>query len=222
VQKKFRLTVLRWVAIAQVAMALFIFGCKGHDVHTKGVYVLVDASTANADWLRRARLAINTLLGNLGAEDTLAVARVDSPVLGKKHVPTVVQFAQRPSVMTAQKRMFQKQISTIAPSPTDDRQVDLTAGLLQAAQFLNQLQSTQKIVLIASSLNHVGHEEDQKAMFFRLDGITIFAPDLTRQAASLLEANEYRQQLDRLQALIESSGGSLRVINDLARFDLAD
>ena len=218
-QENVRLIFSSMIVAVLMGMAFFTIACTRHESHPKGVYALVETSTADADRWEMMQSALNRLLKNLKPEDILAVASIDSTRFGRKHTPKTVIFDQRPSVMTAQKREFQNHFDTLNASGKPGSQPDIIGGLLQAVQFLNQAQRTQKIVLMVFSPNTVVPLDDLNEQFLRLEGIQVIVLDLTRQAQTTADPEQYQQRMDHWQRLIESGGGSWQVISDLEQLD---
>jgi hypothetical protein len=219
VRENVRLIFSSIIVAVLMGLAFFTIACTGHASHPKGVYVLVETPAADTDRWEIMQSALNRLLKNLNSEDILAVASIDSTGFGRKHTPKTVRFDQRPSVMTAQKREFQNYFDTLDASEKPGSQPDMIGGLLQAVQFLNQTQRTQKIVLIVFPLNTVVPLDDLNEQFLRLEGIQVMVTDFTRQAEAMEDPEQYQQRMDHWQGLIESGGGSWQVISDLEHLD---
>ncbi|MCB2148848.1 MAG: VWA domain-containing protein [Deltaproteobacteria bacterium] len=194
-------------------------GCTPKINHTKGVYMLVDTSGTYTEELNKAKAIINYLLGTLAPGDTMAVARIDTGSFSEKDIVAKVTFDQRPSVANTQKRAFQKQVDGFVSSVAGSSHTDISGGLLQAVEYLNEAGSGQKYVLIFSDLKEElarGHIRDVP---FQLEGFHIVALNVTKLRDDIRDPKNYMQRVDQWRDKTESGGGSWRVINDLERLD---
>jgi hypothetical protein len=219
VQESSRLRLRSLVASLLVTMVLLTIGCARHKDPTKGVYLLIGTSGAGTAELNKARFIVNSLLGNLASGDTLAVTRIDTGRVGMKNITAKATFDQRPSVMSAQKRLFQKQIAGVVTSATAGGQTDICGGLLQAVQYLNQVETGKKYILIFSDLNEEPAKEPVKDVPFHLEGFHVIALDVSKQDDAIRDFEHYRQQMNHWQTRTESGGGIWQVINDLKRLN---
>lgn len=218
-QKICRLNPRAMIAAALLAVAVSTCGCAQKLDHTKGVYMLVDTSGTYTEELNKARAIINYLLGTLAPGDTMAVARIDTGSFSEKDIVAKVTFDQRPSVANTQKRAFQKQVADFVSSVTGSSHTDISGGLLQAVEYLNEAGSAQKFVLIFSDLKEElarGHVRDVP---FQLDGFNIVALNVTKLRDDIRDPKIYLQRVDQWRDKTESGGGAWRVINDLERLD---
>jgi hypothetical protein len=218
-QKNSRLTRCSIVATALFAAVLMTLGCTQKMDHTKGVYMLVDTSGTYTEELDKARAIINYLLGTLAPGDTMAVARIDTGSFSEKDIVAKVTFDQRPSVANTQKRAFQKQVAEFVSSVAGSSHTDISGGLLQAVEYLNEAGSGEKYVLIFSDLKEElarGHVRDVP---FQLEGFSIIALNVTKLRDDIRDPKKYMQRVDQWRDKTESGGGAWRVINDLERLD---
>ena len=218
-QKNSRLTRFSIVIAALFTIVLFNDGCAQKMDHTKGVYMLVDTSGTYTDELNKARAIINYLLGTLAPGDTMAVARIDTGSFSEKDIIAKVTFDSRPSVANTQKRAFQKQVADFISSVAGSSHTDISGGLLQAVEYLNEAGSGQKHILIFSDLKEElarGHVRD---IPFQLDGFNIIALNVTKLRDDIRDPKNYLQRVDQWRTKTESGGGAWRVINDLERLD---
>jgi hypothetical protein len=218
-QEESRLRLLSLSAIMLATMVLLSVGCARHTERTKGVYLLVGTSDTGTDEPNKAGSVVNYLLGNLDLGDTLVVARIDTGSFGGKDIIAKATFDQRPSVMSAQKRVFQKQIADIVAPEAGGGQPDICGGLLQAVQYLNQLETGRKYILIFSDLNEEPGEGPAKDLPFHLEGVNVIALDVFKQGDDIRDPEKVRQRMTPWQARTESGGGIWQVINDLERLD---
>jgi hypothetical protein len=92
---------------------------------------------------------------------------------------------------------------------------DITGGLLQAVEFLNEKGTGRKTILIFSDL-----KEDLEAGYVRdidieLEGFEVIALNVTKLRTDNIDPREYLGRLEEWQGKVEKTGGQWRVINDL-------
>jgi hypothetical protein len=217
--KDYRLKLFLTVIATCLAIVLFAGGCAPKRDHSKGVYMLVDTSGTYTEELNKARAIINYLLGNLTPGDTMAVARIDTGSFSEKDIIAKVTFDQRPSVANTQKRAFQKQVAGFVSKAQGSSHTDISGGLLQAVEYLNEAGSGQKYILVFSDLKEElakGHVRDVP---FQLDGFNIIALNVTKLRDDIRDPKNYMQRVELWQKKTEAGGGAWRVINDLERLD---
>ena len=205
--------------VVLTAIAVAAGGCARKTNHTKGVYMLVDTSGTYTEELNKARAIINYLLGTLAPGDTMAVGRIDTGSFSEKDIIAKVTFDQRPSVANTQKRAFQKKVSSFVKGVKSSSHTDISGGLLQAVEYLNEAGSGDKFVLIFSDLKEElakGHIRDVP---FQLDGFNIIALNVTKLRDDIRDPKNYLQRVALWQAKTENGGGHWRVINDLERLE---
>jgi hypothetical protein len=219
VQQRKRLNSLSPVIAALAAVAVFTLGCPRQTQHTKGVYMLVDTSGTYTEELDKAQAIVNYLLGTLAPGDSMAVARIDTGSFSEKNIVAKVTFDQRPSVANTQKRAFQKRVSNFVSSTARSSYTDISGGLLQATEYLNETGAGHKYILIFSDLQEdlaKGHVRDVP---FQLEGFNVIALNVTKLRDDIRDPKIYLQRVDQWRAKTESGGGVWRVVNDLERLD---
>lgn len=183
--------------------------------YSQGVYLLLDTSGTYTQELQKARQLINYILATLEPGDTFAVARIDSGSFSEKDIVAKVVLDGRPSVANGQKREFAETIETFVKSVKSSAYTDISGGLLQGIEYLNEANVGRKTILIYSDL-----KEELPAGYVRdfdmvLDGFTVQALNVTK----LREDNENPQvYLDRVEAWslkVIQGGGEWSLINDL-------
>ena len=92
---------------------------------------------------------------------------------------------------------------------------DITGGLLQAVEFLNEKNAGRKTILIFSDLKEDLQEGYVRDITFELDGFEVIALNVTKLRSDNVDPREYLARLDEWQTRVEKSGGRWRVINDL-------
>ncbi len=212
---------IRYVTIVALlaAFGLAAGGCAQKTDHTKGVYMLLDTSGTYTEELNKARAIINYLLGTLAPGDTMAVGRIDTGSFSEKDIIAKVTFDQRPSVANTQKRAFQKKVEDFVTGVHSSSHTDISGGLLQAVEYLNEADTGQKYVLIFSDLKEELAKGYVRDVPFQLDGFTIIALNVTKLRDDIRDPKKYMQRVELWRVKTETGGGAWRVINDLERLD---
>jgi hypothetical protein len=201
-----------------IALALFtlvLAGCAPPVAKNSGVYMLVDTSGTYREEIQKAQQIIRYTLSRLDAADTFAVARVDTGSFSEKDIVAKMTFDDRPSSVNRQKRLFAEQIESFVNDAESSAYTDITGGLLQAVEYLNEKEPGAKTVLIFSDLKEDLQDGYIRDIEFDLDGFNIIALNVTKLRSDNVDPREYLTRLEQWQTRVEKSGGSWQVINDL-------
>ncbi len=195
-------------------------GCAGGPTGS-GVFLLIDTSGTYAGELDRARGLINYLLGTLDPGDSFGVARIDGGSFSEKDILVRATFDERPSVANDQKRSFLQIVTHFADTVRTASHTDITGGVLQAAEWLDEVEPRRKTILIFSDM-----EEDLPEGFIRdfpmdLAGVRVIALNVTKLGPDNVDPRGYASRLDSWRERVVSGGGEFQVINDLERLDRA-
>lgn len=193
--------------------------CAPSPAGNTGVYMLIDTSGTYRDEAEKAGQIIRYTLSRLDATDSFAVARIDTGSFSEKDIVAKITFDDRPSAMNQQKRAFAEEVRAFVDETESSPYTDISGGLLQAVEFLNEKNPGRKTVLIFSDL-----KEDLERGYVRdfeldLAGIDVIALNVTKLRSDNRDPREYLARLDAWQTRVEQSGGSWRVINDLDSFE---
>lgn len=204
----------RFLAVGAL-MSTLMMGCSESGPRNAGVYLLLDTSGTYNQELEKAAQIINYTLSRLGALDSFAVARIDTGSFSERDIVARVTLDDRPSTANAQKRMFSEEIdhfiSTVEPSPY----TDITGGLLQAVEFLNEKGSGRKTIFIFSDLKEDLDEGYVRDFPVELAGFEVVALNVTKLRSDNIDPREYLERLEGWRNRVEQEGGTWRVINDL-------
>ncbi len=205
---------------ALLAAAAVITGCSAPPPGT-GVFLLLDTSGTYAGELGRAQTVINYLLGTLDPGDSFGVARIDGGSFSEKDILTRVTFDTRPSIANDQKRVFVETVTTFADTVDAAAHTDITGGVLQGVEWLNEVGPGVKTILIFSDM-----EEDLPAGHIRdfpieMEGVHVIALNVTKLGSDNIDPREYSARLQAWKERVEAGGGQWTVINDLERLDVA-
>jgi hypothetical protein len=207
------------VLIAVLVFCMPLTGCSARADHSKGVYMLLDTSGTYAAELNKAKAIINYLLGVLQPGDTLAVGRIDTGSFSEKDIIAKVTFDTRPSMANNQKRAFQKQVDAFVSKVQSSRYTDISGGVLQAIEYLNETGSGQKYILIFSDLQEELAKGDIRDVPFQLDGFSVIALNVTKLRNDIHDPKNYMERVAQWRQKVEAGNGHWRVINDLERLD---
>ncbi len=184
-----------------------------------GVYLLMDTSGTYTKELGNAQKLVNVMLVKLEPNDSFAVARIDTGSFSEKDIITKVTFNDRPSEANRQKRHFREAMDTFVKNVKPSRFTDITGGILQAAEYLNEKGSGKKTILIYSDLKEELPEGYVRDIPFQLEGFDIIALNVTKLHSDNVDPREYMDRLEEWQRRVEEGGGSWRVINDMDRLE---
>ena len=202
-----------------IAFAVILTGCADTKKQSKGVYMLLDTSGTYALELKKAQSILNYLLGTLQPMDTLAVACIDTENFSEKDIIAKVTFYQRPSVANNQKRAFQKKIVKFTSEVKSSKHKDISGGIYQAIEYLNNADPGKKYILIFSDLKEELKKGPVKDVSFQLAGFNVIALNVTKLRANIRDPIKYSKRVEQWGNKIESCNGQWRVVNDLERLD---
>lgn len=206
-------------ALILALTALLLVGCTPTAPRNTGVYLLLDTSGTYNEELKKARSIILYTLSRLQPTDSFAVARIDTGSFSEKDIIAKATFDDRPSTANTQKRVFADSIKQFVDRAESATHTDITGGVLQAIEFLNEKNSGRKTILIFSDL-----QEDLAKGYVRdvpldLKGFEVVALNVTKLRSDNFDPREYLARVENWRERVEKSGGHWRMINDLERLD---
>ena len=193
--------------------------CGEQGPRNTGVYMLLDTSGTYREELNKAEQIIRFTLSRLDATDTFAVARIDTGSFSEKDIIAKASFDDRPSAVNRQKRAFAQQVADFVDTAESAPHTDITGGLLQAVEYLNEKGTGNKTILIFSDLKEDLDEGYVRDVEFELAGFEVIALNVTKLRSDNLDPREYLGRLEAWQGRVENAGGEWRVINDLDGLD---
>jgi hypothetical protein len=197
----------------------FLWGCPDTVSHSRGVYMLLDTSGTYKKELKRAEAIINYLLGTLQPGDSMAVARIDSGSFSEKDIVAKMTFDKRPSVANQQKRLFKQKIDDFVKTAKGSAYTDITGGVLQSVEFLNEAGAGQKYILIFSDLKEELVKGQIRNFPIQVDGCSVVALNVTKLRSDNVDPREYYKRVEDWRARVEAGGGNWRIVNDLERLE---
>ena len=167
---------------AAVAVAVSLFGCgagkpagQGH-----GVYMLLDTSGTYAIELKKAQQVIAAILSKLNPGDSFGIARIDSGSFSEKDIIAKATFDKRPSQANAQKRAFRDQVETAFRRVPGSGYTDITGGLLQGAEYLNETGAGTKTIIVFSDMQEELDKVTQRDFPISLKNIRVVAVNVVK------------------------------------------
>ncbi len=184
-----------------------------------GVYMLLDTSGTYAEELEKAEQIIRYTLSRLDEKDTFAVARIDTGSFSERDIVAKVSFDDRPSAVNRQKRLFAQQVADFVDSADPSPYTDITGGLLQAVEFLNEKGTGRKAIFLFTDLKEDLEQGYVRDIDVPLEGFEVIALNVTKLRSDNIDPREYLGRLSEWQGRVEKTGGTWRVINDLDGLD---
>ncbi|MGB7540526.1 MAG: VWA domain-containing protein, partial [Burkholderiales bacterium] len=97
---------------------------------------------------------------------------------------------------------------------------DITGGLLQGAEYLNETGAGKKTILIFSDMQEELDQATVRSFPIGLQNIRVIAVNVTKLNTDNIDPRRYLGRLDAWQKRVEAAGASeWRVINDLEHLD---
>ncbi len=214
------MTTKRALAAALPLLGLLASGCVDSRSHAHAVYMLVDTSGTYAREAGKAQLIINYLLGTLQPGDSLAVARVESRSFSEKDIIAKAMFDTRPSQANAQKRAFRDKIDAFLKTVHGSAYTDITGGLIQGAEYLNETGAGKKTIIIFSDMQEELDKATIRSFPISLKNIRVIAVNVTKLRTDNIDPRRYLGRLEAWQKRVEAAGAfEWRVINDIEHLD---
>ncbi len=192
---------------------------KAEVKHNKGVYMLVDTSGTYTKELKKAQQIINYILSQLNSGDSFVVASIDTGSFSEKDIIAKVTFDDRPSKANQQKRLFQLQVDKYIKDVKSSPYTDITGGILQATEFLNEKNTASKTIMIFSDLKQELKKGYVRDIPLTLNGYKIVALNVTKLRSDNVDPRQYIDRLGEWRKTVEQGGGEWTVLNDLERLD---
>lgn len=195
-------------------------GCSDPRSHAHAVYLLVDTSGTYAQEIGKAQLIVNYLLGSLQPGDSLAVARVRSRSFSEKDIIAKATFDNRPSQANAQKRALKEKVEAFTGSARGSVNTDITGGLIQGSEFLNETGAGRKTILIFSDMQEELDKSTVRNFPIDLKDIRVVAVNVVKLSTDNIDPRRYLGRLEDWQKRVKAAGArEWRVINDIEHLD---
>jgi hypothetical protein len=200
-----------------ISLCLSLGACSDPENYQTAVYLLLDTSGTYTEELIKAKHVINYMLSTLQAGDSFAVARIDSGSFSEKDIIAQATFDARPSASNRQKRDFAEDVERFINNVQSSAYTDISGGMLQGRQFLDETGAANKFILIYSDL-----EEDLPEGYIRdfeigLDGYHVLALNVTKQRSDNMDPTEYLARVESWEVRVTEGGGEWHIINDFEK-----
>jgi hypothetical protein len=200
-------------------VSLTVTACGESVPNTRGVYMLMDTSGTYTKERAQAQRVINFILASLNPGDTFAVARVDTGSFSEKDIVAKVNFEDRPSMANRQKREFRDKIDNFVKNVKGSSYTDITGGMLQAIEYLNEAGTGHNTILIFSDLKEELRKGYVRDIPLQLSNFSVVALNVTKLRSDNIDPREYLDRLADWEKKVQSGGGSWRVVNDMERLE---
>jgi len=205
----------RLIVLFVIAATLALTGCPRQAPPSRGVYLLMDTSGTYTKQLDKAQRIISFILTRLHPGDSFAVARIDTGSFSEKDIIARTTFEDQPSVANQQKRRFRDKIKKFIDNVQPAPHTDISGGILQATEWLNEVNPGKKVVLIFSDMKEDLPDNYVRDVPFELSGVDVVALNVTKLRSDIVDPRKYLTRLDKWQKQVEQAGGNWRIINDL-------
>lgn len=200
-----------------IGLCLSLGACEDKTNYQTAVYLLLDTSGTYTAELAKAQLVINYMLSTLQAGDSFAVARIDSGSFSEKDIIAKATFDARPSTSNKQKRDFAATIDAFIKNVKSSQYTDISGGMLQGREFLNETKAGSKYILIYSDLKEELPKGYKRDFDIPLEGYSVFALNVTKLRSDNIDPLEYMRRVEAWEDKVVSGGGSWHVVNDFEK-----
>ena len=200
-------------------LTVLLAGCSESRPQTRAVYMLLDTSGTYTQQIDKAKGIIKYLLGTLNSGDSMALARIDSGSFSEKDIVAKITFDLRPSKANSQKRAFLEAVEKFSKEVKGSSHTDITGGMLQAIEYLNETGAGYKYILVFSDMEEdikKGHVRDFPITF---GDIKVVALNVTKLSSDNVDPRDDMKRVESWEQRVVDGGGSWRVINDLDRLE---
>ena len=137
------------------------------------------------------------------------MARIDTGSFSEKDIIAKTTFDERPSAANAQKRAFAQKVQDFIARENAAQYTDITGGLLQAVEFLNEKGTGRKTILIFSDLEQdldKGYMRDIEVPF---EGFDVVALNVVKLRQDNYDPRKYLARLEQWKGRVEKGGRTL-------------
>lgn len=207
-------------------LLLALAACTGQDVigkldqqEKRAVYVLVDASDYDNKEFADVQKVLRYLLKTLQPGESLALARIDSGSFSEEDIVARMTFDIRPSLSNAQKRAFLQMLDNFSKQARMSEETDITGGVLQAIEYLNDAGTRSKHILLFSDLKEEEREDHVRDFRVNFSGANVVAMYTDKSKNKETISKAYAKRLVHWQSRVEQGMGNWKQISDLEQLD---
>jgi hypothetical protein len=203
--------------VAVLIVVLMVGACADKKSHARAVYLLIDTSGTYTQELGRAQALTGYILGTLNPGDSFAVARVKSRSFSEKDIIAKVTFEKDPLQANAQKRAFRDKVADFTKDiKKGSAYTDISGGIIQAAEFLNETGAGRKTILIFSDMQEELDYQTVRDFPINLKGISIVALNVTKLTTDNVDPRRYLNRMEWWEKRVRAAGAEdWRMVNDL-------
>ena len=206
--------------LAVIFAFVLITGCSKHNPQRDhGIYMLIDTSGTYAKELKEAQKIIEFVIREIDPGDSFAVQRIDSGSFSEKDIVHSQTFDTRPIQAGQQRSDFRKKIDNFVQNVKPSAYTDISGGLLQGIQFLNETGAGRKTILIFSDMKEELPKGYKRDVPLQLNGFNVIALNVTKLKSDNFNPEEYFSRLKKWKKKVEAGGGNWIIINDLKHLD---
>ena len=209
--------------IGMLGALLLLGACGPKTNHNQAVYVLIDTSGTYTKEMNKAQAVVNYLLGTINPGDTLAVARVKSRSFSEKEIVAKVSLGKDPVGANAQKKAFSEQFAAFAKAEQQTKgsaYTDITGGLIQGAEYLNETGAGRKTIIIFSDMQEELDYKTVRDIPIKLTGIRVVALNVTKLGTDNVDPRRYLDRLAWWEKRARTAGATdWKVVNDMEHLD---
>ncbi len=100
------------------------------------------------------------------------------------------------------------------------RYTDITGGIIQAAEYLNETQAGRKTIIIFSDMQEELDYKTVRDIPIKLDGIRVVALNVTKLDTDNIDPRRYLDRLEWWEKRARTAGASdWKVVNDMEHLD---
>lgn len=219
------MTVSRKVACRGVVISLLMLlvmlssACSGQN-GKRAVYVLVDIPVSTDEEFDSMRSVIRHLLAKLRPGESLALARINGESFTDENIVARISFDPRPSKANAQKRAFLVAVDELGQKMQSSTFTDMTGGLLQAVEYLNESGTEKKYILMLSDLEEEVRYQQVQDFPVNFNGAQMLVMHPFVLSGGSIDSKQYLLRIDHWRARVEAGNGSWREVDSLDRLDL--
>lgn len=207
-------------ALAGMGLLLTVASCGDSSSGAQGVYMLLDTSGTYTLELKKAQQIIIAILTKLEPGDSFGVARIDTGSFSEKDIVASVTLDDRPSVANQQKRVFQDQIGKFVKKVKPAAYTDITGGILQGSEYLDEKGVGRKTIVIYSDLKEeLKKGYVRKGLKFNIQDYRVVALNVTKLRTDNVDPRKYMKRMAQWESRIQDGGGEWVVINNLENLD---
>jgi hypothetical protein len=143
------------------------------------------------------------------------VACINTGSFTEKDIIDEATFDDRPSTADLQKRAFAMRVEKFLDHTRPAPYTDITGGLLQAIEFLDEKHPQRKEILIFSDMKQDLAKGYVRNIPLDLKGFDVVALNVTKLHSDNIDPRLYLGRLAEWRSEVEKGGGHWRVVNDL-------